>query len=135
MNQSDALRKAILDRPDDDSLRIAYADWLAENDDPEWADLIRVQVGLAHLPPFSPIAVRRFGYDARRRAPDKKQRELLVRHENEWLGPMAKAVPSWSWERGFLTPALLTSEPLRLSISAAIASAMRASLRSPNRRI
>lgn len=36
--------RAICDNPEDDTVRLAYADWLDENGDPERAALIRVSV-------------------------------------------------------------------------------------------
>src|SRR5437762_6481710 len=43
------LLNAIRAQPDDDVLRLAYADWLEENDDPERAAFVRVQCRLAAL--------------------------------------------------------------------------------------
>jgi uncharacterized protein (TIGR02996 family) len=36
-----ALLRAIIEGPDDDLPRLAFADWLTENDRPEWGDFIR----------------------------------------------------------------------------------------------
>lgn len=33
--------RSICEQPDDDHLRLVFADWLEENDDPDWATLIR----------------------------------------------------------------------------------------------
>ena len=47
MNDHDALLSAIGDRPEEDTPRLAYADWLDENDQPERADFVRNQIELA----------------------------------------------------------------------------------------
>jgi len=41
----------ILKHPEDDALRLIYADWLEEHGDPDWAEFIRVQIASARLPP------------------------------------------------------------------------------------
>lgn len=43
MARNAELIRAILRQPDDDTVRLVYADWLDENDDPKHAELIRVQ--------------------------------------------------------------------------------------------
>ncbi len=47
MNDGDALLRAILVQPDEDTPRLVYADWLQENGEPERAEYIRLQVQLA----------------------------------------------------------------------------------------
>jgi uncharacterized protein (TIGR02996 family) len=42
-----ALLRAVLENPEDDTVRLVYADWLDENDQPKRAELIRAQVKLA----------------------------------------------------------------------------------------
>jgi uncharacterized protein (TIGR02996 family) len=49
MSDRDALIAAILANPDEDTPRLALADWLQENGEPERAEFIRVQVELARL--------------------------------------------------------------------------------------
>ena len=46
-----ALLRAILADPGDDTVRLAYADWLDEHDQADRAEFIRVQIELAHLSP------------------------------------------------------------------------------------
>lgn len=43
MSEGDKLLQAILDNPEDDALRLVYADWLEERGDPR-GEFIRVQV-------------------------------------------------------------------------------------------
>jgi uncharacterized protein (TIGR02996 family) len=46
MNDHDALLRAIGESPEEDTPRLAYADWLEENDQPERADFVRNQIEL-----------------------------------------------------------------------------------------
>jgi uncharacterized protein (TIGR02996 family) len=48
MTRDDFLR-AVLAAPDDDTPRLAFADWLDEHGEPERAEFIRVQCRLARL--------------------------------------------------------------------------------------
>src|SRR5262249_46319231 len=48
-NDSIALLRALLETPEDDALRLVYADWLQENGQAERAEFIRVQCELARL--------------------------------------------------------------------------------------
>lgn len=54
MSDGDALLRAILEYPAEDTPRLVYADWLQENGDEEQAEFIRVQVGLSHRVPLLP---------------------------------------------------------------------------------
>lgn len=47
-----ALRASICAAPEDDTLRLVYADALDEAGDGEWAEFVRVGVELARVPPF-----------------------------------------------------------------------------------
>ncbi len=47
MSDRDALLHAIGEHPEEDTPRLMYADWLDENGDPDRADFVRAQVGLA----------------------------------------------------------------------------------------
>jgi uncharacterized protein (TIGR02996 family) len=80
---NEALMQAILDDPDDDGVRLVYADWLEEHGHTERAAFIRVQCELARLPED----------DSRRTSLEAKERELLpafaektlVRHFEKFL--------------------------------------------------
>jgi uncharacterized protein (TIGR02996 family) len=95
-----ALLRAIRDTPDEDLPRLALADWLDENDVPERAEFLRVQVELARLAHGDP------------RRPDLEDREhaLLAENEEHWLGDLAAAdgLHEWEFERGFLTEVAAT---------------------------
>ena len=47
LSDGDGLRAAIIAQPDDDTLRLIYADWLQENDQSDRAAFVRAQVSLA----------------------------------------------------------------------------------------
>ncbi len=57
MTDADALLRAICATPDADLPRLAFADYLDENGDPERAAFIRAQVEVARLPDWEPFAV------------------------------------------------------------------------------
>ncbi len=81
MTDRDALYHAILANPDDDTLRLVYADALEESGDPRRAAFVRTHVELARVPDDDPLAIQARYHDpkedaARRRAelpplPDK----------------------------------------------------------------
>src|SRR5439155_17246775 len=58
MTDLEALRRAILDHPDDDTARLVYADALEDVGESARAAFVRSQVELARLPDYDPFAVR-----------------------------------------------------------------------------
>ncbi len=87
-----AFRAAICATPEDDTLRLVYADWLDEQGEFALAEFIRTQIELSHLTPTDP------------RRPDLEDREneLLRTHETTWLGSVPGSITSWKFDRGFL---------------------------------
>src|SRR5262249_56269648 len=84
--------RAIRDEPDDDALRLIFADWLEERADPR-GTLMRLQVTRAGLPPDDP----------RRPELEQQEAELLQRHGVEfWLGPVLWRGRQWRFQRGLL---------------------------------
>src|SRR4051794_34207848 len=71
MTPADSFVAAIAAEPDEDAHRLVYADWLGENDDPDRAEFIRIQVRRA------------------RGGLTRRERQLLKAHAAEWLGPLA----------------------------------------------
>src|SRR5580698_5779233 len=63
MNDGNALSRAIIARPEDDTPRLVYADWLEENGREEEAEFIRVECRLERaspdVPEFSELQDRR----------------------------------------------------------------------------
>jgi uncharacterized protein (TIGR02996 family) len=49
--ERDALWSAICKNPDDEALRLVFADWLEENGDPHWAKYLRARCALDNKPP------------------------------------------------------------------------------------
>src|SRR4051794_29607152 len=92
--------EAIRQDPEDDAVRLVYADWLAEHGQPERAEFIRVQVALAD-PPEHP---------AERRALRAREAALLAGHGKQWFGPLKKlGVRSWVVRRGLVERVSLTA--------------------------
>jgi uncharacterized protein (TIGR02996 family) len=73
-----ALERALVESPDDLATHAAYADYLMEQGDPR-GELIQVQLALED--PRRPAGERK---DLQ-----KREKELLRRHEEEWLGDLA----------------------------------------------
>jgi uncharacterized protein (TIGR02996 family) len=99
MSPDNPFLRALLAQPDDDTLRLAMADWLDENGQPARAEFIRVQVELA----------AGVSDTTRRRELERRQRDLLVFHETEWVSPLARVLGckpgvwgGWVFRRGFV---------------------------------
>jgi uncharacterized protein (TIGR02996 family) len=99
MTPDNPFLQALLAQPDDDTLRLAMADWLDEQDQPARAEFVRVQVELARG-----VADR-----ARQRALELRQSQLLFAHDAEWVEPLAKVLGlrkgewgGWVFRRGFV---------------------------------
>ncbi len=92
MNPETGLLRTIAREPEDDAPRLVYADWLEEHGQTERADFIRAQIELATLTEDSP----------RRRELAFRARELLDRHEDEWVAPLRPWAHDWRFSRGFV---------------------------------
>jgi uncharacterized protein (TIGR02996 family) len=90
--------QAILDQPDDDHLRLIFADWLEERGDPR-GEFIRIQHALLD-PSLN---------DDQRYPLLVCERELRCRHEAEWLGPLAEILHGWEFRRGLVEEATLAA--------------------------
>jgi uncharacterized protein (TIGR02996 family) len=73
-----AFREAIRETPDDLGLRLIFADWLEEHDDPVRAEFIRVQCELEGLLPNDP----------RRHELKEREQDLLEEHHKKWAPAM-----------------------------------------------
>jgi uncharacterized protein (TIGR02996 family) len=76
VRKADGLVRAICESPDDDQLRLVYADWLDEHGDPARAEFVRLQCALDGADAFAPG----------RRARLRREWELLRRHGMRWIG-------------------------------------------------
>ncbi len=74
------LLAAIAERPDFDSPRLAYANWLEAAGQPERAEYIRLALAQDALPPNSPV----------RTAGSRRMNELQYRHAKTWVAERPK---------------------------------------------
>jgi uncharacterized protein (TIGR02996 family) len=100
MDPRDALLAAIRENMDDDLPRLAYADWLEENGEPELAEFIRVECRLAGMPDTHP----------ERRALFRRDLELLSTFSASWIGPVRQGCSFWEVRRGFLDEISTTAD-------------------------
>jgi uncharacterized protein (TIGR02996 family) len=103
MNHEPGLLRSILDDPDDDDVRLIYADWLEDQSDlahRERGEFVRSQIDLSRLP----------DHDPRRVLLLQRGRELLARHEAEWVGEMRGLVRTGRFRRGFLERVEMSAE-------------------------
>src|SRR5262249_21010707 len=103
MNEQ-AFLAQILDNPDDDITRLAYADWLMEQGDPASAargEFIQVQIQLYRR--TEGLGNPTDWIDAAR-VPQLKAREqeLLGTHLITWASPVAGLVDAYQFRRGFI---------------------------------
>jgi uncharacterized protein (TIGR02996 family) len=80
LSQQTALLQAILDDPDDDALRLVFADWCEENGQADRAEFIRLQLQRDR--------------DAN---PSAREKALLGRHASEWFAPP----PGWELDQDY----------------------------------
>lgn len=91
MNTEQSFMKAIVEAPEDDSLRLIFADWLEERGDPR-GEFIRVQYALAETTtaavPDPALLVR--------------EQELLALHGSAWTDGVSALSSGWEFRRGFI---------------------------------
>jgi uncharacterized protein (TIGR02996 family) len=97
MTPDNPLLNAVLAQPDDDTLRLAVADWFAENDDEPRAEFVRVQIELA----------RGVKKGARRQLLERREKGLLAANKARWVAPLVAALGpgrwrGWVFRRGFV---------------------------------
>src|SRR5579885_2432380 len=92
MTDRDAFLRAICDRPDDDTPRLVFADWLEEHGESKRAEFIRTQVEMGQAEEFGP----------RWRVLDKLQRKLPEVTRASWSqGLDGLGVLNVKFRRGF----------------------------------
>ena len=101
-SDGDVLFRVICEQPQEDTPRLAYADWLEENGQHERAEFIRLQCEAWGLcPQYATVQ------EARERASD-----LLKRYGNKWYSELP-FIPGVEWSslfvRGFVDKVWLTS--------------------------
>lgn len=106
MATEESFLQAIRDEPDDDELRLVFADWLEERGDPR-GTLMRLQVrrsALAPLPdPGLPAGQQPNEDDLAHIELERQEKELLDRYGADvWLGPLLWRLRQWRFQRGLL---------------------------------
>jgi uncharacterized protein (TIGR02996 family) len=97
----DQLMAAVVEAPREDAPRLRLADWLTAQGDPR-GEFIRVQIELAQ-PGLAEEAADRLAL---------RERELLARHEGEWVAPLGDGLVGWIFRRGFVEEVTLDAEVL-----------------------
>jgi uncharacterized protein (TIGR02996 family) len=87
MQDQAALFEAILAQPEDENLRLVYADWLEERGNPR-AEFIRVQCALAHDQP-----------EPRKAELQVHELQLLKKYRRKWDAPLHRALAGTAWGR------------------------------------
>lgn len=94
-DEQQALLNAILANPDDDLVRLVYADWLDEHGQPERAEFIRLQIEMTRLDENSDEC----------RALQGRQNDLLEAHREQWAaqaGFLESNERKADFQRGFM---------------------------------
>src|SRR5947209_1020685 len=107
MSTEAALLRTIRETPEDDTVRLVYADLVEEEGDPARGEFIRVQIALANTPETDP----------ERRALEDREHDLLAENEDRWLGVPrdSDGLVRWQFVRGFVddvsaTPSFMLNE-------------------------
>jgi type IV pilus assembly protein PilB len=87
MTNDDSFLAAIIENPDDDTLRLVYADYLEDRGDPR-SEFIRLQIHRARLP--------------RDDAGKAREQELLSQHGREWVKGLRPWLRRGTFRRGFV---------------------------------
>jgi uncharacterized protein (TIGR02996 family) len=122
--KGDDLLAAVLRDPDDEAVRLVYADWLEERGDPR-GEFIRVQCELARIDAARPVILSAHtscswgmwealadAVDVPGRAElEAREAALLEEHEDEWAGDLSDlGVNDWEFRRGFVECITLPAE-------------------------
>ncbi len=99
MSDESGFLEAIIEEPDDDGLRLIYADWLEERGDPR-GEFIRLEVELAR---GVEDEARRFAMTARRDA-------LEQQFADAWLGSLGPNLHRGQFRRGLLEDVCIGGE-------------------------
>jgi uncharacterized protein (TIGR02996 family) len=102
-----AFLQDIVNNPDDETVRLIYADWLTEQGNPR-GEFIRIQMQLAHWAADSTDWAE-WALTARNLSKlRKREEELLKEHGAAWAAPLAGA-GKWEFRRGFVEMVELTA--------------------------
>jgi uncharacterized protein (TIGR02996 family) len=107
MMSRDSFLRAIEAEPDDDVVRLAFADWLEENGDSDRARFIRLQCEHAQLfPKYGPAQ----GSSQLRKTLERQIDALLKKHRSAWTAGVPKWAAAEGFERGFLNVYSMTGK-------------------------
>ncbi len=106
MSDEEAFLAAIAEQPDEDTPRLAYADWLDEHDRAIRAEFLRLQIEIARKETLPRVIQNRY-VDLW-----KRNQELLDGHRKKLLGSLAKlpATVKIEFRRGFVSEITLTCD-------------------------
>jgi uncharacterized protein (TIGR02996 family) len=94
MTDCDILYRAVLDHPEDDTLRLVYADALEEGGDPRWAAFVRGQVALSRVPGYDPLWVNARAHGTGRAFDPRWTSELVLPEGIDWArDPFRRGLP------------------------------------------
>ena len=95
MTDAEELFASILAHPEENAPRLVFADWLEENGQEDWAEFIRIQIEVDHIPRAEP----------RHKELSRRARRLLAKQKEVWLFPFQKLLPGClvKFERGFVS--------------------------------
>jgi uncharacterized protein (TIGR02996 family) len=117
MNDGEALLRAIIDEPDDDTPRLVYADFLDEQGDHDRAEFIRVECRLDHLVRARPdryplefrardllcISDRLFKFEGHLDSQlEERDHELVALRGSAWADGLPDTVEYAGFRRGFV---------------------------------
>jgi uncharacterized protein (TIGR02996 family) len=103
MTEAETLLQAILADPDDDGVRLVYADWLEEHGDLKRADFTRTQIRLAQVPEHDPFY---------QEVEEQRRRFIYGKDFDPTLPKLPQGI-DWdvaAWRRGF--PAAVRAESI-----------------------
>src|SRR5262245_35873201 len=108
MREGEALLRAVCAAPEDDAVRLVYADWLDDNGDPERAEFIRTQIELSLLE------------ETDEQFDDLKQREreLLATNAERWEAEALEGITSVTIRDAWDEPFFWRGFPYRLYVPA-----------------
>ena len=107
-----AFHQTVLESPDDEDIRLIFADWLDDRDDPR-GEFIRIQCQLAKL----------FAHDEQRAGLVRRERELWAEHGEHWRSYLPAVLRSAPFQRGFVEAVEMTVPTPRSRQRAVFASA------------
>lgn len=88
----ESLLRAVIESPEDDAPRLAFADWLESDGNTERAEFIRVQCSLAAMPADDP----------RRTELEHREQAFLEQFGWTWAEEFGLTISEWVYQRGFI---------------------------------